>query len=188
MNVGIFGGAFDPIHTSHISVVNRLVDKFDEIWIMPCFDHSYGKNMTTPDIRLKMAVLASQDCSPKVKVNNYEIANRICGGTIVLVERLMKDYPKYSFSFIVGQDNADTIHKWIESERLRKLIRFVVVPRTGYAGEQTWYLEKPHERINEPDIVLPEISSTAIRKNVESLKEHLHPHVLQLIQEKKLYS
>lgn len=188
MNIGIFGGAFDPIHFGHVSVVQRLADLFDEIWIMPCWSHSYGKNMTTPETRVKMAN-AAFGClnNDKIKVNRYEIDNRICGGTIVLVERLLKDFPEHKFSFIVGQDNADTIHKWIETERLRKLISFVVVPRTGYEGTQTWYLEPPHQTIDHLYVSLPAICSTDIRNNVEGMKEFLSPEVLQIIHEEGLY-
>jgi len=48
INVAILGGAFNPIHKSHIDVAKSVLDdckQINEVWITPCFTHKYIKNI-----------------------------------------------------------------------------------------------------------------------------------------------
>ena len=78
----------------------------------------------------------------------------------------------YQFSMIIGQDNANHFDKWVNYEHLEKLIRFVVIPRTGVERDETinWYLKPPHIYISGEKPLL-NISSSEIRN---SIKDALH--------------
>src|SRR5512146_179286 len=43
----ILGGAFDPVHNGHIELAQFVLDagQFDELWLMPCWKHLFGKKM-----------------------------------------------------------------------------------------------------------------------------------------------
>lgn len=59
--VAILGGAFDPVTKGHIETAQLVLDvtgKFDEVWLMPCYQHLFGKEMTSPEQRLKMVEMA----------------------------------------------------------------------------------------------------------------------------------
>lgn len=168
--VAILGGAFDPITIGHIQVAQLILNQsmvFDEVYIMPCFEHIFNKKMAAPQHRLEMCKIAAQG-DGRIKVFDYEIRNKLRGETYNLAKRLLED-KKYkdthSFSFIIGLDNANTLNTWVNYEDLERLVRFVVVPRTGEKAKRkvNWYLKEPHLFI-EPDNPLMEISSTEVRK------------------------
>ena len=60
MKVGIIGGAFNPPTFGHIRMAQVAREYVDEVWLQPCFNHMYGKNMVSPQQRLDMCRLAGQ--------------------------------------------------------------------------------------------------------------------------------
>jgi nicotinate-nucleotide adenylyltransferase len=142
----------------------------------------------------------------RIKVFDYEIKHKLGGETYNLVKKLMsEDFAKdqYDFSTVIGMDNANSFDKWVNYKDLEKMMRFVVVPRTGIKIEHksNWYLKPPHMFLV-PEKQLPEISSTNIRDNFEIMwreghvssgmayqfiKKHLNGDVFDYIRENKLY-
>jgi len=196
--VAILGGAFDPITTGHIGVAKYVLDEskeFDEVWLMPCFQHMNGKKMTTPNHRLNMVKLACE-CDGRLQSSGYEIDNQLAGETFYLVKRLMAEpmaNDRYNVSLIIGQDNANSFDKWVNFEYLQKAIRFVVVPRKGIEPNPraTWYRNGFHICM-EASENLEQISSTEVRhmlkENNPRVAEFLDPKVLSYIKENGLYS
>jgi nicotinate-nucleotide adenylyltransferase len=178
VKVAILGGAFDPIHPGHILVAKFVLNtskEFDEVWLMPAYEHMHGKNMAPANHRLAMCELAAKS-DGRIKVFDYEIRNKLSGETYQTIkllqeEKLYKD--KYHFSLIIGQDNANTFDKWVNYIHLEKLIRFVVVPRKGVAPDPkvNWYFKPPHIYLpNDEKHTLNDKSSTEIRKMLSSYK------------------
>jgi nicotinate-nucleotide adenylyltransferase len=206
ISVAIYGGAFDPITNGHIAAAELLLNSstlFDQVWITPCYKHLYGKKMAETKHRLEMCRLAT--CHDRrIQIFDYEIKNKLGGETYHFVKKLLsEDFSKnqYDFSFIIGMDNANSFDKWLNFEDLEKMIRFVVVPRTGVeiVHKTNWYLKPPHMFIM-PEHALPEVSSTMIRNSIINmktavasnatayLKQYLHPDVFEYIIKNKLYS
>lgn len=167
--VALFGGAFDPITNGHIEVAKLVLDTsktFDEVWFMPCYQHMYNKQMTPAEDRLAMCELAIDDA--RIKTFDFEIRNQFAGETYHTVKQLLdEDFAKHThdFSMIIGMDNANTFHQWVNFEDLERMIRFVVVPRKGEDRDSTtdWYLKRPHIYLS-PDNSIPQISSSKIRE------------------------
>jgi len=203
IKVAILGGAFDPVTQGHIALAKFVLDTsktFDEIWLMPCFQHMHNKKMTPAEQRLHMcATAAAQD--GRIGVSDFEIAYKLRGETYKLVNHLQgTDFAKheYDFSMIIGQDNANSFNTWVNFEHLERSIRFVVVPRKGiYPAEGVdWYLKPPHIYLH-GETSIPEISSTEVRKDLkifweegtvtETIGKMLHPDVLEFIRMNGLY-
>jgi nicotinate-nucleotide adenylyltransferase len=202
--VAIYGGAFDPITIGHIRVAQVLLNssrEFDEVWLMPVYQHMYGKKMADPEHRLAMCSLAAKD--GRIKVSDYEVKHQLAGETYNLVKRLLDEQfakDEYEFSVAIGQDNANTFHKWHNYEHLENMIRFVVIPRLGvpFDPKVNWYLKPPHIYIapdNDEDLV--QISSTDIRGMLKgggcrfgddkTVDQYLDADVLKYIYQHKLY-
>jgi nicotinate-nucleotide adenylyltransferase len=175
VQVAIFGGAFNPITVGHIQVAQLILNHskiFDEVYLMPCYKHLYGKDLVSTSHRLEMCRLAAQ-VDGRIKVFDYEIANKLDGETYNLAKLLFEDKKykdSHSFSFVIGLDNANTFDKWVNYQELERLARFVVIPRTGERAKRgvNWYLKQPHIYL-EPDNPLMEISSTEVRNSLEQL-------------------
>jgi nicotinate-nucleotide adenylyltransferase len=167
--VAIYGGAFDPPTTGHVAVAQFVLNTskvFDEVWLVPCFQHMYNKPLTPAIHRMEMCKLATQ-VDGRMRVSEYEIENKLKGEALHFIKRL-QDEPfakdEYEFSFIIGLDNANTFSQWVGYEELQRLIRFVVVPREGIDRDMSvdWYLKHPHIFLqDESDI--PDTSSTEAR-------------------------
>lgn len=180
-SICILGGAFDPPTLGHIAVAKYVLDTtslFDEVHLMPCFKHMYSKQMIAAEHRLEMCRITAKT-DGRIKVSDFEIRNELAGDTYCLVKRLL-DTPefinRYDFSFIIGLDNALTIHKWVNSVELERMVRFVVVPRTGVVDDPTvtWFRRPPHIWIPHDDkgkIGVPdrEISSTLLRECIRKI-------------------
>ena len=185
--IGILDGAFDPITKGHIQIAHFVLDNtdIDEIWVVPCYDHAFSKKMSPPWHRLKMCKLAVREESNIVASNldvRYEPA---C--TYYFVEGLVKGRywlpKKYDFSYIIGMDNANTFDRWREADKLRKMIRFIVVPRQGVKEDSNvqWYKKKPHIYLKS-DKPIMKTSSTQVRKWIKkgefsTIFDHLHHDV-----------
>jgi len=212
LNVAILGGAFDPVHRGHIAVAKFVLNfssMFDQVWLMPCCKHLYGKKMVSPQHRLEMCRLAAAG-DRRIVVSDYEIKHKLGGETYQLAKKLFNEKfakDQFDFSFIIGLDNAQTFDKWQHFEDLEKMARFIVVPRQGYNKQHTtnWYLQSPHmylvpEGTRKGVLGIPKVSSTEVKRNlcnrwtgleeavrIGYLNKNLNEQVLAYIQEHKLY-
>lgn len=198
LKVAILGGAFDPITTGHVRMAKYVLDnagEFDEVWFTPCFQHLYGKKMTAPDHRLKMVSLACES-DGRLRPFSYEIDHQLGGETYHFVKRLMMEAfanEHYNFSYIIGQDNANSFDKWVNFGYLQDAIRFVVVPRKGVEPDPKakWYRNDFHICMPPSEKDLVEISSTQVRemmiKGSSKASEFLDPKVLTYIYQHGLY-
>lgn len=193
--VAILGGAFNPIHNGHIQLAQFVLNtsgEFDEVWLMPCHNHMYNKEMVDAVDRLEMCKLAAAK-DARIKVFNYEIRNQLKGETYYFFKRLKEEKElteRYQFAMIIGQDNANTFDKWVNYEELERMAQFVVVPRMGVMRDPnvTWYLQKPHIFLSGESQIM-EVSSTLIRNNINSpeILNYLDKNVYIYIKEHNLY-
>lgn len=195
--VGILGTAADPPHNGHIQLAQHVLNNsgvIDEVWIMPPASHMYGKKMEPAEDRLEMCRLAAER-DRRIKAFDYEIKNKLGGETYFFFKKLLSDKElndKYEFSMIIGLDNANSFHKWVNYKYLENMVRFIVVPRPGVERDPKvdWYLKSPHIYMEEgPDQI--EISSTQVRKmlqeNDPNITKFLDPKVINYIKEHHLY-
>jgi len=188
-NVAIFGGAFDPPTLGHIEVARLVLGQIDEVWLMPCYRHSYDKEMASPEDRLTMCRIAAH--YDKIKVSDYEIKLRHAAGTYHLMKTMLEDpaFDNCRFSYIIGQDNANSFDKWLNFEKLKQLLPFIVVPRHGVKPDfsKPWFLKPPHIFLDGEAPL--EISSSFIRQQVSAgvVPEGIDRGVYDCIMRKGLY-
>jgi nicotinate-nucleotide adenylyltransferase len=198
MNIAILGGAFDPPHKGHIKTAQLALETcaIGQSWLMPCFSHLYDKKMESPEHRYEMCRLAVEKCK-NILVSRFEIDNELTSGTYDMLSKLKVEYPQHNFFFVIGTDNADTIHKWRNSEALLAENHFIVIPRKGYQADPsvTWYKNvvkggKTHKFLSDGTTI--SVSSTEIRLSLkndptlagrlgqlnESVKEYIFEHNL----------
>lgn len=187
MNIALFGGAFDPIHKGHIALANYVSGYCDKVLLTPCYKHKYDKKMADNKHRKVMCELAVLD-NPSLGIFYYELDNKLEVGTYELFQKIKNDpfYQNYNFSFIIGQDNADTIEKWENWEKLINSVSFIVIPREGGNAKpetNAWYRDSKHLFLDQAKT--PSYSSTEIRK---LLKEQKDEEVIQMLPNREIYN
>lgn len=184
--VGIIGGAFDPITEGHIGMTKVLHPSFgilDEIWMMPCCTHRFGKGMTPFHHRLQMCYILSQE-TRKFAASGFEGMD--FGSTYDMLVALKAQYKTLDFYFIVGNDNANCIQQWYRWQEVIAMIPFIVIERQGSPLTATWCRQSPHFIVN---LNIPEISSTEARMLLRRglTPPLMHPKVLEYIRQNGLY-
>ena len=187
-SVALLGSSCDPVTLAHADLLNFALEAADEAWIMPCYDHAFGKNLAAPDHRLAMCKLIETD---RIKAFDFEIRNKLGGQTYYTICRLLAESPAVKYSFVIGMDVANTFPGWHHSDRLQQLIPFIVVPRHGVEPKKDvdWYTKWPHKVIDKGS--QRNTSSHEVRAMIQAndpkVSEHLHPTVLEYIQKHNLY-
>ena len=193
MNIGIFGGAFNPPHNGHVQTVVLASKFFDEVWVSPCYSHTLGKHLENNQARLEMTKLAF-DGLFKVKITDFEIKYQISQGTLESIRVLKRLHPRNKFTVIIGQDNADIIYKWKNATKLIEEVPFMVIPRKGYNrnfNDTAWYVLNHHQYLRDVPAALEimEYSSTDARNEISAGKKpnNLPDKVYQYIRNHNLY-
>ena len=143
MNVGLFGGTFDPIHRGHLALAHAAQEQFDlaKIYFVPANvpPHKQKRTLLPYVHRYAMIVLAtaeeksfvpslaeapgSSDASPAAP--NYSI------DTVRYFRRQLKSADK--LFFLIGIDAFRDIAQWHQPEALMRECEFVVASRPGYS-------------------------------------------------------
>jgi len=118
-NIGILGGTFDPPTFGHLQMIMFALasGKVDEVWMIPCWEHAFGKQPSKYEDRDKMCRLAIESVfgtgpGCKVDVKPFEVIWKI-RYTVDLIERLTQQFNDGTrFTLIVGADNLRDAAKW----------------------------------------------------------------------------
>jgi nicotinate-nucleotide adenylyltransferase len=154
----------------------------DELWLIPVFQHAFGKPLAPFDDRLTMCQRAAAALGPRARVDDVEKEIGQPSRTLVTVGALQARHPQHQFSLVVGGDLIDEIEHWHGAAELRRTVPFIVVGRAGAAGSGG--------KIDTPPVSMPAVSSTEIRRALGEGKsaEGLVPRtVLDYIYQRGLY-
>lgn len=198
MNIATLGGSFDPPHKGHAIIANRLLKlyRFDQVWLMPCYQHPFSKNLSSPDKRFEMTKYLK---NKNIKISDLEIRKKTTSYTIDSLNNLTTQYPNYRFSWIIGTDQVGSFTKWKNWKEIVSNFRLIIVPRTGFkkAKEELKNISKQITALK--NIVLIDkkifppiyISSTLARKKIKenkSISNMVPKGVEEYIIKHKLYS
>ena len=186
MNIALFGGSFNPIHNSHINIINSVssLPFIDEVWIIPCKNHAFNKELLNPKLRIDMINLSFN--SPKIKVSKIEIDSKDKSYTYNTIKALKKKYPKHSFYFVSGTDITNQFHNWYKNKELAKEIEFIIFNRPGKSLNKSC----PIKIKKFLDIHNSNVSSTLIRNSIKqnkSIDSLVPPKIKEYITNHNLY-
>lgn len=184
MHIVVFGGAFDPPHVGHQSVVEYLLSSeiADEIWMLPAKHHPFAKKLTSDEHRLAMLEFYRQE---SVKIETYELTHQGTSYTYRTLTKLQEKYPDDHFSFVIGSDNVKSFILWDKYKELLEEFDVFVYPRAGYSMQSLLPGMIPLK--NAPTV---SISSSDIKEKIlshQSIAGLVLEPVLSYIQEHGLY-
>jgi len=145
MNIGIFGGSFDPIHRGHLTLAQAAADRFAlrQVLFVPANvpPHKQKQPVTAFVHRYAMVALATQ--GDKRWVPSLLEAGELGGGggltqavhySIDTVRRVKQTLKKADqLFFLIGMDAFKDIAKWRESRALLAQCEFIVASRPGFS-------------------------------------------------------
>ncbi|TAL12609.1 MAG: nicotinate (nicotinamide) nucleotide adenylyltransferase [Nitrospirae bacterium] len=135
MKLGLYGGAFNPIHRCHLVVAETARTRLglDRVLFIPTGDppHKPPSELMPAAHRLEMVRLAIAPFS-YFQLSDIETGRAAKSYTIDSVRTLRASHPADTrFIFIIGLDAFADIASWREPERLLELCDFAVVSRPG---------------------------------------------------------
>ncbi len=190
----IFGGTFNPFHIGHYEILKALEKSpfIDEIFIMPdkIPPHKVCNFMAEDEVRIKMCEIASKDFS-KAKVSLIEFERDGKSYSFDTVTKLKEKYPEKNFAFVCGGDMLASFDKWYKYDELAKLLPFIAFRRTDTCD---LLFDSSVKRFSEigMDIkvmsdIIPSVSSTEIRNNINSCKKLLPENIYNYLKKGGIY-
>jgi nicotinate-nucleotide adenylyltransferase len=181
--IAIYGGTFDPVHHAHLILARQAIETLglDKVILVPAAISPLKKAapVATGEVRLAMLQAAVKG-EPEFEVNECELLRPPPSYTIDTVEDIRRRECDAAIYCLIGEDNVEQLPRWHRFAELEKIVRFVVLDRSGKQPSHSYQLI--HRRID--------ISATEIRRRVaqnESIRYLLPDSVEEIIQREKLY-
>lgn len=192
MNIGLFGGTFDPPHVGHLRAAQAAADALalDRLLVVPSGlpPHKALPRSSAPaEHRRNMARLMWRE------VLDWELDGRVHYSADT-VERLRALYPDDTLWLLAGADMFLTLPSWFAPERIFRAARIGAFARAG-GQDLRPYAETLREQFGARIDLIPldavEISSTEIRARLargEDAGAYLTEEVGRYIAEHGLYA
>ena len=160
----LYGGSFDPIHSGHIRIAKAasLMLNADVVFI-PAKAPRFKTVTTSQEDRINMLRLAlKEDGSSAFSISYCELEREgEQTKTVDTVHYFKKKYPKHRIYLLIGADQVNSFHQWIEADEIARLVTPLYVTRSGVSLSDE-NLARFHMQRLAYDKAGP-VSSTAIR-------------------------
>ena len=182
IGIGIYGGTFDPIHNGHLILAREACEllHLEKLFFIPAAVSPFKEPaVASGELRLAM-VLAAIEGEPAFAADDCELHRPPPSYAIDTVEEIHARRKDAEIFWLVGEDNVESLPRWRRFDELKKLVRFVVLDRTGGPPKHSYQIVR--RKID--------ISSTEIRKRVasgRSIRYLVPPSVEEIIRRGNIY-
>ena len=190
MNIGLFGGSFNPIHNGHVRLAKSLLQKaaLDEVWFLVSPQNPFKQNqqLLDDDKRLQLVRLALKE-EPQLMASDFEFHLPKPSYTWNTLQALEQEYPERKFTLLIGGDNWEAFDKWYRYEDILKRYPIIVYPRKGSKVSDVKFQDSDIQIVETP---LINISSTQIRQRLQegkSVRGLVNTEVAMVIEQEHLY-
>jgi nicotinate-nucleotide adenylyltransferase len=137
MDVGLFGGSFNPPHVAHQIVAETVREQFalDAVWWMPAGTppHKEAGVVAAAPHRLEMARRATAS-NPGFEVRGEEVERDGPSYTIETLRVLEARHPEARFALVIGGDSLASFSAWRAPVQIARRAELLVYRRPGDAG------------------------------------------------------
>lgn len=140
MNIGIFGGSFNPVHIGHLALANYLCEYegLDEVWFLVSPHNPLKEHDTLwPDewrLRLVQEAVKGYD---RFRASDFEFHLPRPSYMANTLSALREAYPKDEFTLVIGSDNWMTFPRWYKHEEILARHGLLIYPRPDYPVDET---------------------------------------------------
>ncbi|MCD8378046.1 MAG: nicotinate (nicotinamide) nucleotide adenylyltransferase [Candidatus Gastranaerophilales bacterium] len=195
MKLCVFQGTFNPIHKVHLEVAKFAKEyyNFDNVLFIPAYmppHKSIDKNLAKHRFNMvKIAIAGVKGFD----ISDIEYKREKYSYTYFTILELRKRYKitNEKINFIIGTDAFLNIKSWYETDKLKKLVHFIVFPRTKQFTESDFdKLKSAGYDFEFAPMDYIDVSSTELRNNLTrgiSIKDLELPKVREYIKKNGLY-
>jgi len=147
MNIGLFGGTFDPVHRGHMALARAAIERcrLHRVYFVPANLPPHKQRRPLSPFLHRYAMLTLATASEKTLIPSLLEAGPANGTgesggtarpnyTIDTVRQLKRSFkPADKLFLLIGMDAFADIAKWHEAEALFRECEFVVAGRPGYS-------------------------------------------------------
>jgi nicotinate-nucleotide adenylyltransferase len=165
MNIGLYFGAFNPVHIGHLKVANYVLNNsnLDEVWLVltPQSPHKtesiligfYHRYKMLEIVCKKHKCIFPSDIEKGLKKPNY---------TIRTLDYLKTEKNSNDYNLIIGDDNIEKLKTWKEYTRIIENHKIYVYPRKNQQKNS----KLTHKNICYLNASIINVSASNIRKNI----------------------
>ena len=175
MNIGIYGGTFDPPHWGHITAARAAMEQLglDKLVLIPDRvppHKALPEGSASPEQRLEMAALAAAELGKRAEVSDRELRRDGPSYTSDTLAELREEYPEDTLWLLMGSDMFLSLQTWHAPERIMELARIAPFSREAEDESAAFAAQKARlEReygaqiqiVQNPEV--RELSSTEVR-------------------------
>lgn len=122
--IAVVGSAYNPPTLGHADVIHQALEQADEAWLVPAFNHAWGKVMAPYTERCAMARALVEDLAdPRIRLMAVE--HQIAGGGPIYSFDLLTYLDgqlgsHHQLMLVLGPDNVAAIAKFFRGEELKQ--------------------------------------------------------------------
>lgn len=195
--IGIYGGAFNPIHNGHLTVAKNILESLclDKIIFMPTGNAPHKNIKTSRADRLNMLSLAINNNS-YFEIDEYEINKFGKSYSCETLEYIKKNNPDSEIYLIIGSDEFKDLESWHRINDLLKNCILIIALRPKHDNKNCLldYLRRIKRKYS-PNVFLfdvnaLDISSSMVRDRVllgQNIDFLTQKKVREYIRQRNLY-
>ena len=175
MNIGIYGGTFDPPHWGHITAARAAMEQLglDKLVLIPDRvppHKALPEGSASPEQRLEMATLAAAELGKRAEVSDRELRRSGPSYTSDTLAELRREHPEDTLWLLMGSDMFLSLQTWHAPEEIMALARIAPFSREAADESETFAAQQSRlERaygaqiriVQNPEV--RELSSTEVR-------------------------
>ena len=175
MNIGIYGGTFDPPHWGHITAARAAMEQLglDRLVLIPDRvppHKALPEGSASPEQRLEMAALATAELGKRAEVSDRELRRDGPSYTSDTLAELRREHPEDTLWLLMGSDMFLSLQTWHAPEEIMALARIAPFSREAADESETFAAQQSRlEReygaqiqiVQNPEV--RELSSTEVR-------------------------
>lgn len=192
MNIAVFSGSFNPVHTGHAMLASwcaQFCPQIDEVWMLvsPQNPLKQDSEMLPQEQRLEMVKIVADGCCG-VRASDFEFHLPLPSFTYRTLCALRDRWPQHRFRLMTGSDNWLIFDRWRDADKIIKEFGLLIYPRPGYQLAPDSLPANVTYMADAPQI---ELSSTFIRQGLAAsldMNYFLPSAVYRYIQDNNLYT
>jgi nicotinate-nucleotide adenylyltransferase len=187
MNIGLYFGSFNPVHTGHLIIANYVLNEtgLERIWFVVSPQNPFKDDHTLLQARKRLALVKKSILADeRFFASDVEFHLSKPSFTIHTLRHLRSTHHEHTFSVIMGSDSFQSIDKWKDFQSIVSDYKIFIFRRQGFELHNN--ISADIQILGAP---LIDISSTAIRELIKKGKSirYLVPEKVRKEIEKKEY-